>query len=87
MPESTHCKTSMVWQYEMIKVIVKATMATLDHYKEHTSHDNCPPGKGSWCSFQKDVATRSSFHKPVQNPLPDAVVKVIKLLFDRLGKT
>ena len=64
----------------------KATMAILDHYKEDTLHDHCPPGKGSWCSFQKDIATRSSFHKPIKNPLPDAVVKIIKPLFDRLGK-
>ena len=64
----------------------KATMAILDHYKEDTLHDHCPSGKGSWCSFQKNIATRSSFHKPIKNPLPDAVVKIIKPFFDRLGK-
>ena len=64
----------------------KAAMAILDHYKEDTLHDYCPPDKGSWCSFQRDVATKSSFHKPIKNPLQHAVVKVIKLLFDRLGK-
>ena len=45
-----------------------------------------PPGKRSWCSFQRDVATGSSFHKLIKNPLPEAVVKVIKPLFDRLRK-
>ena len=58
-----------------------ATMAILDHYKEDTLHDHCPPG-----SFQRDVAIASSLHKSIKNPLPDAMVKVIKPLFDRLGK-
>ena len=47
----------------------KATMAILDHYKEDTLYEHCPPGKESWCSFQRDVATGSSFHKPIKNPL------------------
>ena len=65
----------------------KATMAILDHYEEDTLHDHCLPGKGSWYSFQRDAATGSSFHKPIKSsPLPDAVVKVIKPLFDRLEK-
>ena len=64
----------------------KATMAILNHYKEDTLHDHCPPAKGSWCDFKRDVATESSFHKPIKNPLPDAAVKVIKPLFDHLGK-
>ena len=64
----------------------KATMAILDHYKEDTLYDHWPPGKESWCSFLRDVTTGSSFHKPIKNPLPDAVVKVIKPLSDRLGK-
>ena len=38
------------------------------------------------CSFQRDVATGSSFHKPIKNPLPNAVVEVIKPFFDRLIK-
>ena len=33
----------------------KAAMAILDHYKEDTLHDHYPPGKGSWCSFQRDL--------------------------------
>ena len=62
----------------------EAKMAILDHYKEDTLHNHRPPGKGSWCSFQRNVATGSSFHKPIKNPLPDTMVKVIKPLFDRL---
>ena len=44
----------------------KVTMAILDHYKEDTLHEHCPPGKGSWFSFQRNVATESSFHKPIK---------------------
>ena len=61
-------------------------MAILGHYTEDTLHDHCPPGKESWCSFQRDVATGSSLHKPIKNPLPDAVAKVVKPLVNRLGK-
>ena len=43
-------------------------------------------GKGSCCSFQRDVLTGGSFHKPIKNPLPNAVIKVIKSLFDCFGK-
>ena len=52
-----------------IEAMSKATMAILDHYKEDTLYEHCPPGKESWCSFQRDVATGSSFHKPSKNPL------------------
>ena len=38
----------------------KTMMAILDYYKEDTLHDYCSPGKGTWCSFQWDVATGSS---------------------------
>ena len=52
-----------------IEAMSKATMAILDHYKEDKLHEHCPPGKESWCSFQRDVATGSSFNKPIKNPL------------------
>ena len=52
-----------------IEAMSKATMAILDHYKEDTLYEHCPPGKESWCSFQMDIATGSSFHKPIKNPL------------------
>ena len=38
-------------------------MVIFNHYKEDILHECCPLGKGSWCSFQRDVPTRSSFHK------------------------
>ena len=39
----------------------KVPMAILNQYKENTLHDHRLPGKPSWCSFQRDVATRSSY--------------------------
>ena len=52
-------------------------MGILEHYKEDTLHDQHPPGKGSWCSFQRNVATGSSFYRPIKNSLSDTSVKVI----------
>ena len=62
-----------------------ATMAILDHYAEDPTHNSCPPGKESWCSYNRDRATGQNTHKPIQNPLPKAVVEVVKPLFKRLG--
>lgn len=62
-----------------------ATMAILDHYAEDPTHNSCPPGKESWCSYNRDRATGQNTHKPIQNPLPKAVVEVVKPLFERLG--
>ena len=44
-----------------------------------------PLGKESWCSYNRDRATGQNTHKPIQNPLPKAVVEVVKPLFERLG--
>ena len=60
----------------------RAAMAILDHYKEDKLHEHCLPGKRSWSSFQRDVATGRSCHKPIKNPLQN----IIKPLLDRLGK-
>lgn len=62
----------------------KATYAILKHYSstlENPQHEDCPQGKGSWCSYNRD---RSS-HVLIKNPLPPAVVKVVQPVFDRLG--
>lgn len=70
------------------KAMAKATMAILYHYAstpENPQHDDCPTGSASWCSFQRDIANGTNNHKPIKDPLPPAVVKVIKPLFDRLG--
>lgn len=70
------------------KGMAKATKAILYHYAsspENPQHDFCPEGPQSWCSYKRDVANGTSFHQPIKNPLPPAVVKVIKPVFDRLG--
>ena len=66
----------------------KETWAILDHYSsthEQPKHDNCPPGISSWCSFQRDVATGQSTHKPTKSPFSAAMVDVMKPLFSRLS--
>ena len=62
-----------------------ATMVILSHYKESPSHEDCPQGKDSWCSFNRDKATGENTYRPIKDPLPNAVVEVIKPLFERLG--
>ena len=66
-----------------------ATKATLKHYcstVEKPQHDYCTSSLQSWCSFQRDKVTGTNLHKPIKNPLPPAVQKVIETLFERLGK-
>lgn len=66
----------------------KATHAILLHYsstEDKPQHHCCPPGPDSWCSFQRDVALKTKTHRPIKDPLPPAVVKVIKPVFDKLG--
>ena len=62
-----------------------ATLAILSHYTESPSHEDCPQGKDSWCSFNRDKATGQNTYRPIKDPLPNAVVEVIKPLFERLG--
>lgn len=63
----------------------QATMAILDHYSCNTKHKNCPTGKDSWCSFQRDKAMKTNLHKPIKNPFTPAIIEVVKPVFDRLG--
>lgn len=66
----------------------KATHAILKHYAstpEQPRHEDCPMGKDSWCSHNRDKATGQTTHVPIQDPLPEAVVKVMQPTFDRLG--
>ena len=70
------------------KEMAKATHAILKHYSstlEEPKHNDCPSGPTSWCSFQHDRANGTNCHKPIKNPLPDAVVEVLQPLFNRLG--
>ena len=66
----------------------KATWAILDHYSSTTDkpmHENCPTGKDSWCSYNRDKTTGMTTHKPIKNPLREAVRKAIVPLFTRLA--
>lgn len=66
----------------------KATHANLKHYSstlENPQHEHFPAGKDSWCSYNRDVATGETMHCPIQDPFPQAVVKAIQPMFDRIG--
>ena len=68
--------------------VSRATHAILKHCSstlENPNHEDCPPGKNSWCSCNRDVASGTNYHQPLKNPLPAAVVAEIQPLFDRLG--
>ena len=61
-----------------------AKMAILDHFAEDPTHNSCPPGKESLCSYNRDCTTGQSIHKPIQKLLPKAIVEVLKPLFEKL---
>ena len=66
----------------------RAIHAILKHYSstpEQPRHEDCPTGKDSWCSYNRDKAKGENTHKPVKDPLPEAIVKVVQPVFDRLG--
>ena len=70
------------------KAMSKATRAILLHYsstEENLQHDCCPVGPSSWCSYQRDLACKTKSHRYIKDPLPPAVVDVIKPVFDKLG--
>ena len=71
-----------------IKAMAKGTKAILKHYSDipiKARHADCPQGKNSWCSYQKDKACKTKNHVPIKNPFTPAIVEVIQPLFDRLG--
>ena len=66
----------------------RATHAILKHYSstpENPRHEDCPTGRNSWCSYNRDVATGEKTHVRIKNPLPESVVKLMQPIFDRLG--
>lgn len=68
--------------------MAKATHAILRHYSstpENPHHEDCPQGAGSWCSYNRDLATGGNTHEPIKDPLPQAIVDVVQPTFDRLG--
>ena len=65
-----------------------ATHAILKHYSstlEQPCHKDWARGRESWCSYNRDKAKGENTHKPIQDPLPEAIVKVVQPVFDRLG--
>ena len=70
------------------KAMSRATHAILKHYSstpEKPQHEDCPVGKDSWCSYNRDVVTGEKTHVPIKNPLPESVVNLMQPTFDRLG--
>lgn len=70
------------------KEMAQATRAILKHYSstpENPQHEDCPTGKKSWCSLQKDIACNTNTHQPIKDPIPPAVVEVIQPVFDKLS--
>lgn len=70
------------------KEMAQATRAILKHYSstpENPQHEDCPTGKKSWCSVQKDIACNTNTHQPIKDPIPPAVVEVIQPVFDKLS--
>ena len=66
----------------------KATHAIIKHYSsipEKPNHEDCPQDRNSWCSYNRDIATGTNYHRPIKNPLPSTFVAEIQPLFDRLG--
>ena len=60
----------------------------LDHYSstpENPRHENCPTGPKSRCSYNRDIATGESTHRPVLNPFSDSLYKLMKPIFERLA--
>ena len=64
-----------------------AVMAILHYSKsmdENPDHDLCPPGKESWCAFQRDICkvTADYVH---ESPIPEAIADAIYLTFQALS--
>ena len=66
----------------------RATHAILKHYSstvDKPRHQDCPTGEDSWCSYNRDIATGKATHQPIKNLFPEAVVKAIQPIFNKLG--
>lgn len=71
-----------------VAAMAKGVHAILKHYSstiEVPQHDDCPTGKDSWCSYQKDLANNENTYRPAKNPIPPCIQKIITPIFDKLG--
>ena len=59
------------------QVMSAATMATLNHNKEKRSHEDCPQGKDSWCSFNMNKAAGENTYQPIKYPFPNVVAELL----------
>ena len=67
----------------------KQVWAILNHYSstpENPNHVDCPMGRDSWCSYNRDLATGEFTHRPIKNPLRPAVREVMVPIFKKLSK-
>ena len=69
-----------------LQAMMKAVQATLLHSNssnEQPRHHLCPEGPESWCKWQVAKATGKEYdHK---DPLPDAIVQLLRPVYSRLG--
>ena len=69
-----------------VRAMMKAVQATLLHSNstnEKLRHHLCPVGPHSWCKWQVAQATGTVYdHK---EPLPDAIVQLLRPIYSRLG--
>ena len=66
----------------------RATHAILKHYSstsEKPPRGDCPTGRNSWCSYNRDIVTWEKAHVPIKNPLLGSVVRLMQPIFNRLG--
>lgn len=74
--------------HDSVEKIRKEIYATLQHKMstdKKPTHDKCPPGENSWCSWQKAKATgelKNYKHKP---PLSEEVFKAISPVYEELS--
>ncbi len=51
---------------------------------ENPQHQFCPNDEQTWCKYHRSVMDGKDYHH--SNPLPLAIVKVVKPVYDRLTK-
>ena len=66
---------------ELYTLFLSITLAQL----KNPNDEECPPGRHSWCSYNREISSGTNYHQPIKNPLPPAAVVEIQPRFDRLG--
>lgn len=70
-----------------VKEMSEAIWTSLYHLaagRNEGLHGKCPKGEGSWCSFQKAVATGTLDKYKPKNGLPDNVLEAVKPVYSKL---